>query len=312
MRPLPSLPLPPPRRRKRPFHHQMIRTRSEVLIPGMSIIFSNSRSLEKLSSPLDRKKYHIMFRPRQLAHKSSRNNIPATDWASASNAIFTSGPQNTAIAKAVTNLKNLQGIPNALNGFKKLVFTGNLTGSGYPGSGNNAKYYNFYGPAIQKYLEDNQDGLMSGTVDETGNQIQSAANGNADVKSYFTSYASFHYQGCIDYLASAWEGLPPPAAATAAGPTTTSAAAAASVSCEHAADPENTCAAIADGPGWCDCGTDTAKYAMMPSSAPQPCAWTTTPPITSFDCPTPTPVACDVGSGCTNVEAPTGCAVLCP
>lgn len=234
-------------------------------------------------------------------------NIPATDWASATNAIFTAGPQNSAIAKAVTNLNNLQGIPNALNGFKKQVFTGNLTGSGGPGSGNDAKYFNFFGPAIQKYLSDNQVGLMSGTVDETGNQIQSAANNNADVKAYFTSYASVHYQGCIDFLSTSWVGKPAPSATTS----TSAASAAASVTCYHAADPDNTCAAIADGPGWCECGTDPATYAVMPSPAPQPCAWTTTPPTTSFACSTPTPVACDVPDGCTNAAAPDGCAVEC-
>ncbi len=192
----------------------------------------------------------------------------------------------------MTNLNNLEGIPNALNGFKKQVFTGNLTGSGFPGSGNDAKYYNFFGPAIKKYLSDNQASLMAGTVDETGNQIQSAANGNADVKSYFTSYASIHYQGCIDYLSSSWQGLPAPSATTSAA-TSTGAAPAASITCYHMADPDNTCAAIADGPGWCECGTDPATYAIMPSPATQPCAWTTTPPTTSFNCPaaTPTPEA---------------------
>ena len=207
----------------------------------------------------------------------------------------------------MTNLNNLQGIPNALNGFKKQVFTGNLTGSGGPGSGNDAKYFNFFGPAIQKYLSDNQVGLMSGTVDETGNQIQSAANNNADVKAYFTSYASVHYQGCIDFLSTSWVGKPAPSATTS----TSAASAAASVTCYHAADPDNTCAAIADGPGWCECGTDPATYAVMPSPAPQPCAWTTTPPTTSFACSTPTPVACDVPDGCTNAAAPDGCAVEC-
>ena len=75
------------------------------------------------------------------------------------------------------------------------------------------------------------------------------------------------------------------------GTSTTASAVAASVTCLHEADPDNTCAAIADGPGWCQCGNDPATYAIMPSPASQPCAWTTTPPTTSFNCPAPTPPA---------------------
>ncbi|KAM0804471.1 hypothetical protein BDR22DRAFT_818114 [Usnea florida] len=54
-----------------------------------------------------------------------------------------------------------------------------------------------------------------------------------------------------------------------------------SVTCCHAADSDNTCAAIADGPGWCECGTDPA----------------------SFDCSTPTSTVCLVPDGCTNADA---------
>lgn len=235
-------------------------------------------------------------------------NIPDADWASATNAVFTSGPANSAIASAVTNLKNLQGIPNALNSFKKQVFTGNLTGKGGPSSGTDATFFNFFGPAVQKYLSDNQAALLAGTVDDTGNQIQSAGNKNVDIKSYFTSYASLHYQGCIDFL-STWSGkdLDRSTPSTTPGSATATGAA---VTCIHEADPQNTCAAIANGPGWCECGNDPATYAVMPSPAPQPCAWTTTPPTTSFDCSAPTPT-CNVPDGCTNEAAPPGCAVVC-
>ena len=231
------------------------------------------------------------------------SNIPDADWASATSAVFTSGPENSAIASAVTNLKNLQGIPNALNSFKKQVFTGNLTGKGGPSSGNDATFFNFFGPAVQKYLSDNKASLLAGTVDDTGNKIQSAAANNADVKSYFTSYASFHYQGCIDFL-STWSGKP----LTRSTSTTTTTGGAA-VSCYHAADPQNTCAAIANGPGYCFCGSDPMTYAVMPSPATQPCGWTTTPPTTSFDCSATS--SCNVPAGCENAAAPTGCAILC-
>ena len=246
------------------------------------------------------------------AFKASKpSGIPDADWSSATSAVFTSGPQNSAIASAVTNLKNLEGIPNALNSFKKQVFTGQLTGKGGPSSGDDATFFNFFGPAIQKYLSDNKDALLSGTVDDTGNKLQSAANNNGAVKSYFTSYASSNYQGCIDFL-STWSGKPLDRSTSTSTPTTTTAGPA-TVSCYHAADPQNTCAAIANGPGYCYCGNDPATYAVMPSPATQPCGWTTQPPTTSFDCaasPTPTS-GCNVPAGCENVAAPTGCAILC-
>jgi len=115
---------------------------------------------------------------------------------------------NAAIAIAVSNLNNLEGIPNALNTFKKQVFTQQLTGKGGPSRDQNARYFNFFGPAMRKYLEDAQVGLMSDTVDKIGNQIQSAANDNTDIKNYFTSYASSNYQGCIGYLSTIWSCQP--------------------------------------------------------------------------------------------------------
>ena len=244
--------------------------------------------------------------------------IPAADWASASSAVFTSGPQNSAIASAVTNLNNLKGIPNAVNSFKKQVFTQNLTGVGGPSQGNGATYFNFFGPAVRKYLTDNQAALMAGTVDNTGNELQSAGNNNVAVKNYFTSYASVAYQGCIDYLSASWTGKPLPPTTATSSRVPSSTASGAAVTCYHAADPDNTCAAIADGPGWCECGDSPTTYAVMPSTDPQPCAWTTTPPTTSFNCaatptpsPAPTSTACDVPAGCTNAAAPTGCAIEC-
>ena len=99
-------------------------------------------------------------------------------------------------------------------------------------------------------------------------------------------------------------------ASTSTGTGVSSSSNAASVSCYHMADPQNTCAAIANGPGWCECGNDPATYAIMPSPAPQPCAWTTTPPTTSFNCSAPTRTSAqsgtDSGSG---VNTQTGTAI---
>lgn len=230
--------------------------------------------------------------------------IAAADWTAVTNAVFTLSPACTAIAEEVTVLQNLEGIPNAVNSFKKQVFTGNLTGVGFPSTGNTATYYSFFGPAVQNYLASNQPNFFSvnGIVDNIGDQLSSAGNNNAAIKAYFTSYAAFHYQGAIDYL-STWSGKPITRTIASSTAATGTSATTATVTCQHNADPDNTCAAIADSLGYCECNNDGNTYAIEPS-APNPCGWTTLPPTTSFDCsstpppapvvvtPTTTPLAC--------------------
>ena len=201
----------------------------------------------------------------------------------------------TSIAEEVTVLQNLEGIPNSVNTFKKQVFTGNLTGVGFPSTGNSATYFSFFGPAVQKYLEANQQNFFSvnGIVDNIGDALSSAGNDNAAIKTYFTSYASLHYQGAIDYL-STWSGKSIDRATATSATASGTTAAAAAVTCLHEADPDNTCAAIADSPGYCECNNDGTTYAIQSSGAANsPCGWTTLPPTTSFDCsstPPPAPV----------------------
>jgi len=227
----------------------------------------------------------------QCSHKDRK--LTARTWCSAHAKILRS--LCTSIAQDVTVLDNLQGIPNAVNTFKKQVFTGNLTGVGNPSNGDDATYWNFFGPAVQKYLSDNKQGLYDGVVDDLGDTLSSIGDNNAAVKTYFTSYAQHHYQGAIDFL-STWSGKPyVRSGASTTAPSTSSAAAASAVSCYHAADPQNTCAAIADGPGWCECGDSTATYAVKPTG--QPCAWTTLPPTTSFDCATSAPAPSPTNNG---------------
>ena len=124
------------------------------------------------------------------------------------------------------------------------------------------------------------------------NELQKTGNNNTAVKSYFTSYARLRYQGCIDFL-STWSGKPLDRASTTSLPSASATetnvmtgwqsasateisimtgwrsatATEAAVTCYHVADPENTCAAIADGPGWCECETGLATYAVTPSPA---------------------------------------------
>lgn len=151
--------------------------------------------------------------------------IPAATYQAVSSAIFTKGPAVTALAKKITVLDNLQAIPNRVNGFKKNVVRGNLTGKSYPGENT---YYGFLGPGVQKYLTNAQGRLFGpGSVaDQIGDELQSAGNNEAAVKVYFTSFASSHYQGAVDYL-STWSGLPYTRASSstvAAAATTTPAA----------------------------------------------------------------------------------------
>lgn len=177
---------------------------------------------------------------------------------------------NAAIATAVSNLGNLEGIHNSLNSFKKQVFRQQLVGNGGPGIGNDARYYNFFGPAMQKYLADARAGLMSGTVDDIGNQIQSAANNNADIKSYFTSYASSQYQGCIDYLSTSWSGK------ETTRTTVTSTATVVPLPVTTTAPPFKPCPNHPDG-GWSDYGTCQGicqpNYQCVQFLASDPATW---------------------------------------
>ena len=83
-------------------------------------------------------------------------------------------------------------------------------------------------------------------------------------------------------------------------PTTTTTT---TLSCYHEADPQNTCTAIANGPGWCVCGDSLDSYAVQ-TSTDLPCGWTTLPPETSFDCPTATTTLAPAKSPTTVNPAP--------
>ncbi|KAL8792541.1 MAG: hypothetical protein Q9195_004840 [Heterodermia aff. obscurata] len=200
-------------------------------------------------------------------------------------------PQLTAIASAITNLDNLQGIPNADNGYKKNVVKGVLRNDGkwYP---NPNTYFNFIGVGVRKYLADAQTRLFKkdGTVSKIGDQLVAAGGSNAAVvKTYFVSYASAQYSSQQSWISASWTGktwdrpTTTTSSTTSTSPTTASGS---TVTCEHAADPQNTCAAIASSPGWCDCG-DSNKYPVMTESGSL-CQWTTLPPTQSFNCPVST------------------------
>ncbi|KAL9588459.1 MAG: hypothetical protein Q9203_002729 [Teloschistes exilis] len=107
--------------------------------------------------------------------------IPSDVWSSVSTALTSRGPQLTAIASAITNLDNLQGIPNAGNGHKNNLVRGILRNDGkdFPKS---STYFNFIGVGIRKYLSDAQDRLFNtgGTAEGIGDQLVSAGGNNAN------------------------------------------------------------------------------------------------------------------------------------
>ena len=167
-----------------------------------------------------------------------------------------------------------------------------IDGKGFPGTNT---YFNFIGFGIRKYLADAQNRLFKtdGTVSKIGDQLVSAGGSNANaaavVKTYFVSYASDQYVRHQSWIATSWTGKTWDRPTTTTSPTTSTSSAtgtSATVSCEHAADPQNTCAAIANSDGWCDCG-DFNKYQEITGSG-SPCAWATLPPTKSFDCPSST------------------------
>ena len=59
-------------------------------------------------------------------------------------------------------------------------------------------------------------------------------------------------------------------------------AAADPASCAHGADPENTCSAIADSTGCCQCNNDGTTYGIM-TSGTHPCGWFRLPTQISCD-----------------------------
>lgn len=141
--------------------------------------------------------------------------IPLENWNSASLACFTStkgtyAPQQS-VASAFSGTFNLQGIPSRFNGFKQQIFTGRIKNSPNNPSGNT--YPQDFGPALQKFLKDNQQDVYS-IMDDVGRALGSDAVGNHPaIQPYFTTYAQDEYESAIDFL-STWVGTSYTAEAT--------------------------------------------------------------------------------------------------
>ncbi|KAI4254267.1 MAG: hypothetical protein LQ352_003183 [Teloschistes flavicans] len=108
-----------------------------------------------------------------------------------------------SVASAFSGTFNLQGIPSRFNGFKQQVFTGRLKSN--PNNPSDRTYPSDFGPALQKFLQDNEQDVY-GVVDDVGEALSSNNVGNNSViKTYFTAYAQNEYRSAIDFLSN-WVG----------------------------------------------------------------------------------------------------------
>ena len=124
-------------------------------------------------------------------------------------------PRQQSIASAFSGTFNLQGIPSRFNGFKQQVFTGRIKSN--PNNPSDRTYPNDFGPALQKFLSDNEQDVY-GIIDDVGKALGSDAVGNnTAIQPYFTAYAQGEYRSAIKFL-STWVGT----SYTAAAATTTS------------------------------------------------------------------------------------------
>ncbi|KAL8650246.1 MAG: hypothetical protein Q9210_003938 [Variospora velana] len=109
----------------------------------------------------------------------------------------------TSVASAFAQTFNLQGIPSRFNGFKQQVFTGRLKSQ--PGNPSDRTYPSDFGPALQKFLTDNEQDAYS-AVDDIGKALADENVGNhTAIRDYFTAYAQNEYRSAVDFL-STWVG----------------------------------------------------------------------------------------------------------
>ncbi|KAL9137343.1 MAG: hypothetical protein Q9175_001443 [Cornicularia normoerica] len=221
------------------------------------------------------------FAPTRTRPTDGATSIDAATWKAVQTASpLTSPSAAEALGSALTVFHNLIGIPNGPNQLKRQVFTYILTGAGNrPSEGNGATYYAFEGVAIRKNFLARQPGV-NGVITAVANELKSAGNSEDAVSKYFVHFGSVAYQGAIDFL-STWTGKPVVGPRTASATTSTTSP---TITCTHEADPENTCTAVADSKGWCGCNGNLTgtTYAIMLGSSP--CAYNTTPPVTTFPC----------------------------
>ncbi|KAL8774320.1 MAG: hypothetical protein Q9209_001071 [Squamulea sp. 1 TL-2023] len=163
----------------------------------------------------------FQINPRPVTGATS---IPLENWESASKACFTNAKNyapKTAVATAFSKPFNLQGIPARFNGFKQQVFTGRI--KSLPGNPSDRTYPSDFGPALRKFLIENEQGAY-GAMDDVGKALAHKDVGNNDaIKDYFTAYAQGEWQSAIEFLKN-WVGTSytgTPATTTSSGTTTT-------------------------------------------------------------------------------------------
>ncbi|KAI4146087.1 MAG: hypothetical protein LQ341_002176 [Variospora aurantia] len=109
----------------------------------------------------------------------------------------------TSVASAFAQTFNLQGIPSRFNGFKQQVFTGRFKSQ--PGNPSDRTYPSDFGPALQKFLTENEQDAYS-VLDDIGKALANENVGNyTAIREYFTAYAQNEYRSAVDFL-STWVG----------------------------------------------------------------------------------------------------------
>ncbi|KAI4191583.1 MAG: hypothetical protein LQ346_004729 [Caloplaca aetnensis] len=133
--------------------------------------------------------------------------IPLENWNAVSSACFSPAPKNypprTAVASAFGQAFNLQGIPSRFNGFKGQVFAGRFKSN--PDNPSGRTYPADFGPALRKFLEENEQDFYS-AMDDVGEALAGDGVGNyPGIKDYFTAYAQAEFQSATEFL-STWIG----------------------------------------------------------------------------------------------------------
>jgi len=107
-----------------------------------------------------------------------------------------------SIANKISGPPNMEAIPAAINNFKGQVFKGVINnGKGAPST---TRYPTEFGPAVNKLLADRKPSYDE-VIGSLGSVMAAAGNNNADVSSFFSSYASSVYSSATSFL-SQWTG----------------------------------------------------------------------------------------------------------
>ena len=107
-----------------------------------------------------------------------------------------------AIASIISGPPNMEAIPAAINNFKGQVFKGVINGG--KGAPSDATYPTEFGPTVKKLLADRKPSYDE-VIGTLSSALQAAGNNNADISSFFASYAYSVYTSATDFIGG-WTG----------------------------------------------------------------------------------------------------------